>query len=230
MSAATASAPAGYAWEATDDQVSERYGVELSAIVRFDLNTSPAPPDVALRALRSGAYGRPISEYPPSDYRDLIAAAADVYGVGRDELLVGAGADEVLDLVAKAFLRPGLRAVIPTPTYAMYAILTEQRPAQSIAVPRATRPSSGSAARTTRRGCLSRSARSRNSCASLPPMPSPLADPHRSWSSTRRTPSSSAPRSSICATPTRASSSSGPPRKPMRSPGSASGSPSRAPS
>ena len=95
MSAATASAPAGYAWEATDDQVSERYGVELSAIVRFDLNTSPAPPDVALRALRSGAYGRPISEYPPSDYRDLVAAAADVYGVGRDELLVGAGADEV---------------------------------------------------------------------------------------------------------------------------------------
>jgi histidinol-phosphate aminotransferase len=137
MSATTASAPpAGYAWEATDEQVSERYGVEPSAIVRFDLNTSPAPPDVALAALRSGVYGRPISEYPPSDYRDLVAAAAEAYGVGRDELLVGAGADEVLDLVAKAFLRPGLRAVIPTPTYAMYAILTEQRPAQSIAVPR----------------------------------------------------------------------------------------------
>ena len=136
MSAATASAPAGYAWEATDDQVSERYGVDLSAIVRFDLNTSPAPPDVALRALRSGAYGRPISEYPPSDYRDLVAAAAEGYGVGRDELLVGAGADEVLDILAKAFLRPGLRAVIPTPTYAMYAILTGQRPADPIAVPR----------------------------------------------------------------------------------------------
>ena len=128
--------PAGYAWEATDDQVSERYGVDPSAIVRFDLNTCPAPPDAALRALRSGAYGRPISEYPPSDYRDLVAAAAEAYGVGRDELLVGAGADEVLDLVAKAFLRPGLRAVIPTPTYAMYAILTEQRPARPVGVPR----------------------------------------------------------------------------------------------
>lgn len=137
MNAAAAPAPpAGYAWEATDEQVSERYGVDPSAIMRFDLNTSPAPPDVALRALRSGAYGRPISEYPPSDYRDLVAAAAETYGVGRDELLVGAGADEVLDLVAKAFLRPGLGAVIPTPTYAMYAILTEQRPAQPIAVPR----------------------------------------------------------------------------------------------
>jgi len=134
--AAMRSLPAGYAWEATDEQVSERYGIALPAIVRFDLNTSPAPPDLALRLLRAGAYGRPISEYPPSDYRDLVAAAADAYGVGRDEILVGAGADEILDLVAKAFLPPGAAAVIPTPTYAMYRILTEQRPARPVSVVR----------------------------------------------------------------------------------------------
>ncbi len=128
--------PAGYAWEATDEQVAERYGVPPAAIVRFDLNTSPVPPDVALRLLRGGSYGRPISEYPPSDYRDLVAAAAEAYGVGRDELLVGAGADEVLDIVAKTFLPPGAGAVIPTPTYAMYRVLTEQRPARPIRVPR----------------------------------------------------------------------------------------------
>jgi len=128
--------PAGYAWEATDEQVSERYGVPPATIVRFDLNTSPAPPGFALRLLQAGAYGRPISEYPPSDYGGLVAAAAETYGVGRDELLVGAGADEVLDLVAKAFLPPGAGAVIPTPTYAMYRVLTEQRPARPIPVPR----------------------------------------------------------------------------------------------
>ncbi len=129
-------APAGYAWEATDEQVSERYGAPLSSIVRFDLNTSPAPPDLALRLIRAGTFGRPISEYPPSDYRDLVAAAAATYRVGTDEILVGAGADEILDLVAKAFLPPGADAVIPTPTYAMYQILTEQRPARPTRVPR----------------------------------------------------------------------------------------------
>jgi len=128
--------PAGYAWEATDEQVSERYGVPPVTIVRFDLNTSPAPPGLALRILQAGAYGRPISEYPPSDYGGLVDAAAETYGVGRDELLVGAGADEILDLVAKAFLPPGAGAVIPTPTYAMYRVLTEQRPARPIPVPR----------------------------------------------------------------------------------------------
>jgi len=138
---AAPAAPAGYAWEATDEQVSASYGVPSSAIVRFDLNTSPAPPDLAMRLLRAGAYGRPISEYPPSDYRDLVAAAAETYGVHSDELLVGAGADEILDLVAKAFLRPGTQAVVPTPTYAMYGILTEQRPALPVAVPR--RPAYG---------------------------------------------------------------------------------------
>lgn len=136
VSMAVPTQPTAYAWEATDEQVAERYGVPLEQVARFDLNTSPAPPDLALRLLRGGTYDRAISEYPPSDYRALVAAAAERYGVGRDEILVGAGADEVLDLLAKAFLPPGAAAVVPTPTYAMYGVLTEQRPARPIRVPR----------------------------------------------------------------------------------------------
>ena len=52
--------PAAYAWEATDEQVAARYGVPIEAIARFDLNTSPAPPDAALRLLQDGDYGRAI--------------------------------------------------------------------------------------------------------------------------------------------------------------------------
>ena len=77
-----------------------------------------------------------MSEYPPSDYRRLTEAAAARYGVPADEILVGAGADEVLDIVAKAFLPAGGTAVIPTPSYAMYRVLTEQRRARVRPVPR----------------------------------------------------------------------------------------------
>ncbi len=141
MNAATAAptapdGPTAYAWEATDEQVAERYGVAVERIVRFDLNTSPAPPDLALRLLRAGEFGRAISEYPPADYRDLVQAAAARYGVSEREILVGAGADEVLDLLAKAFIPPGATAVVPTPTYAMYRVLTEQRPARVALAPR----------------------------------------------------------------------------------------------
>jgi histidinol-phosphate aminotransferase len=128
--------PAAYAWEATDEEVAARYGVPVERVARFDLNTSPAPPDLAVRVLAAGRFASPLSEYPPSDYRRLVAAAAARYGVRQDELLVGAGADEILDLVAKAFLAAGGSAVLPTPTYAMYRVVTEQRGARVVAVPR----------------------------------------------------------------------------------------------
>lgn len=129
-------APPGYAWEATTEQVAVRYGLVPEAIVRFDLNTSPAPPSVAERVLAEARFEVPLSEYPPSDYRRLVEAAAATYDVAPEELLVGAGADEVLDLCAKAFLPPGGTAVVPVPTYAMYRVLSEQRPARVVAVPR----------------------------------------------------------------------------------------------
>jgi histidinol-phosphate aminotransferase len=132
--------PTSYAWEATNEQVAERYGVPIESIVRFDLNTSPTPPALVDRLLAAGQFDAPLSEYPPSDYRRLTEAAAARYDVATDEILIGAGADEILDLVAKAFLAEGTRAVLPAPTYAMYRVLTEQRGAEVVAVPR--RPAS----------------------------------------------------------------------------------------
>ena len=128
--------PASYSWEATDEEVAARYGVPLDEILRFDLNTSPAPPELVARVLAAGRFEAPLSEYPPTDYRRLVEAAAGVYGVATNELLVGAGADEILDLAGKTFLPAGGRAVVPAPTYAMYRVVTEQRGATAIAVPR----------------------------------------------------------------------------------------------
>lgn len=130
------SAPASYSWEATNEEVAVRYGVAPASIVRFDLNTSPTPPELVNRLLAAGEFDAPLSEYPPSDYRRLVEAAARRYGVATDEILVGAGADEILDLIAKAFIAPGSRAVTPSPTYAMYRVNTEQRGAAMVAVPR----------------------------------------------------------------------------------------------
>ena len=129
-------APASYSWEATSEQVAARYGIPVETVVRFDLNTSPTPPDLAARILTAGRFETSLSEYPPSDYRRLTEAAAGRYGVDPGEIVVGAGADEILDIVAKTFLPAGGTAVIPTPSYAMYRVLTEQRAARVRPVPR----------------------------------------------------------------------------------------------
>jgi histidinol-phosphate aminotransferase len=129
-------APATYSWEATDEEVAARYGVDIASIVRFDLNTSPTPPALVERLLNAGRFETPLSEYPPTDYRRLVEAAAARYGVTPGEIVVGAGADEVLDIVAKTYLPTGGRAVVPIPTYAMYRVVTEQRGATVVPVVR----------------------------------------------------------------------------------------------
>ena len=128
--------PASWSWEATNAEIAARYGLPVESIVRFDTNTAPAPPSVVAELLAAGGWEVPLSEYPPSDYGRLIDAAAARYGVGRDELLVGAGADEVLELATKAFIRPGGSAIVPVPTYPMYGILTEQRTGHVVRIPR----------------------------------------------------------------------------------------------
>ena len=128
--------PATYSWEATNEEVAARYGVPIERIARFDLNTSPDAPELADRIVRAGRFETSLSEYPPSDYRRLVDAAARRFGVEPDEIVVGAGADEILDLVGKAFLPAGGAAVVPEPTYAMYRVVTEQRAARVVSAPR----------------------------------------------------------------------------------------------
>ena len=128
--------PASYSWEATDEGVAERFGIPISQVLRFDLNTSPAPPALLAGLLAAGRFETPLSEYPPGDYRQLVEAAADAYGVSTDELVPGAGADEILDMCTKAFLAAGEDAVVSVPTYPMYRIHAEQRGGRVIAVPR----------------------------------------------------------------------------------------------
>ena len=134
VATAPAAAPATYAWEPTTDAIAAKYGLPRESIVRFDVNTSPLPPD--LSDVLAGAFDPLLSEYPPSDYAALVDAAAASYGVSTDEILPTAGADEALDLAARAFLREGSTAVVAVPTYAMYRIVSEQRGASVVPVPR----------------------------------------------------------------------------------------------
>ena len=123
-----------YVWEPTTDYLAGKYSLPRESIVRFDVNTSPMAPD--LRDVLTGSFDPALCEYPPSDYAALVGAAAEAYGVATSELLPTAGADEALDLTARAFLREGSVAVMATPTYAMYRIVTEQRGASVVTVPR----------------------------------------------------------------------------------------------
>ena len=124
-----------YTWEPSNAAIAERYGLEPHDILRFDTNTMPLPPALLPEALR-GPFEPSVNEYPDSSYAEVTAAAAAYYGVEPHELVIGAGADEVLDIIAKTCLPLGAAAMVPIPTYAMYGVLTGQRAAKILAVPR----------------------------------------------------------------------------------------------
>ncbi len=124
-----------YTWEPSNATIAARYGLRPQDILRFDTNTSPIAPEWLTQAL-AGPFAPPLNEYPDSSYAELAAAAAGYVGADTHELVVAAGADEVLDLVAKAFLASGSGALVPIPTYPMYGVLTSQRAARIVSVPR----------------------------------------------------------------------------------------------
>ncbi|WEN13415.1 histidinol-phosphate transaminase [Rhodanobacter sp. AS-Z3] len=70
-----------------------------------------------------GDDGLGCNRYPEPQPAALIEALATLYGVRREQLLVGRGSDEAIDLLVRAFCRAGEDAIlIQPPTFGMYAV------------------------------------------------------------------------------------------------------------
>lgn len=114
-----------YVWQPTTAEIADRFGIDRHCVVRFDQNTSPEPSDWTIPIEPSILRG--LNEYPAASYRPLREAAARYAGVDPEQVVPGAGVDELIILAARAFLRPGGRARGYTPTYPLYQIATEQQ-------------------------------------------------------------------------------------------------------
>ena len=67
-----------------------------------------------------------VNRYPDPQQRDLKSALAKLKNVNQEQILLGNGSDEVLDLIFRAFCEPGVDNVITLPpTYGMYKVLAE---------------------------------------------------------------------------------------------------------
>jgi histidinol-phosphate aminotransferase len=114
-----------YVWQPTTAEIADRFGVDRDRVVRFDQNTSP---DATNWTVPLVAPALPdLNEYPAASYRPLRESAARYAGVEPEQVVPGAGIDELIILVARAFLSPGSRARGYTPTYPLYQIATEQQ-------------------------------------------------------------------------------------------------------
>ncbi|MFZ1879823.1 MAG: aminotransferase class I/II-fold pyridoxal phosphate-dependent enzyme [Gaiellaceae bacterium] len=111
-----------YSWAAPTTEVARLAGIDASQVLRFDQNTPPLPVPSTRPGAIAGALAR-VSGYPAGGYPELRAAIATYAGVEPENVVLGAGADDLILLCARTYAGPGDAIAIPdAPTYPLFRI------------------------------------------------------------------------------------------------------------
>ncbi|CAB1369963.1 histidinol-phosphate transaminase [Denitratisoma oestradiolicum] len=113
-------------------ELAREMGLPVERIVKLASNENPLGMSPRARAAVAQAIGG-IERYP--DQFELIAALAERLGLGYDQIVLGNGSNDVLDLTARAFLAPGRSAVFSRHAFAVYPLATQTVGAECIEVP-----------------------------------------------------------------------------------------------
>ena len=113
-------------------EVAREFGLDQRSIVKLASNENPR--GVSPKALAAiGAALPELARYP--DGFELTQALSERLGVQMQQIVLGNGSNDVLELAGMAFLAPGCSAVYSQHAFAVYPLATQARGAQSIVVP-----------------------------------------------------------------------------------------------
>jgi len=99
------------------DEVKREFG--LTEIIKLASNENPyGPSPRAMIAMREAVDD--IQRYPDADAFELKGALAESYGLSSDHLLLGNGSVEIVQMIAKAFFRPGEEILMGVPSFPRY--------------------------------------------------------------------------------------------------------------
>jgi histidinol-phosphate aminotransferase len=115
-------------------ELAREMGLDERTIVKLASNENPRGIGPRTRAAIDAALGE-IARYPDGNGFELKHALAKRYGVDMGSIVLGNGSNDVLELVALAFLGPGRAAVFSQHCFAVYPLATQARGARSIVVP-----------------------------------------------------------------------------------------------
>jgi histidinol-phosphate aminotransferase len=116
------------------DVMARRLGVRPEDISKLDGNENPYGPSPKV-AERLAAFDH-YHIYPDPAQRAVREAIGEYVGVDAEQIVLGSGSDEVLDLAATLFLSPGDVVVNCPPTFGMYEFLGRIYDARVLEVPR----------------------------------------------------------------------------------------------
>jgi len=115
-------------------ELAREMGLEEASIVKLASNENPLGIGPRTRAAIEASLGD-IARYPDGNGYVLKQALSARYGVDMSAIVLGNGSNDVLELVALAFLGPGRAAVMSQHCFAVYPLATQARGARAIVVP-----------------------------------------------------------------------------------------------
>jgi histidinol-phosphate aminotransferase len=125
---------AAYAPGKPISDVARELGMAEADIIKLASNENPlGPSPKALAAIQSALSD--LALYPDGGGFALKAAISRRFGVKPDQILLGNGSNDVLELAARTFLQPGDSAIYSQHAFAVYPLATQAVGATGIEVP-----------------------------------------------------------------------------------------------
>lgn len=115
-------------------ELAREMGIDEKSIVKLASNENPRGIGPRTRAAIEASLGD-LARYPDGNGFELKDALSRRFGVGMDSIVLGNGSNDVLELVAMAFLGAGSSAVYSQHSFAVYPLATQARGARGLSVP-----------------------------------------------------------------------------------------------
>src|ERR1043166_7788685 len=96
----------------------------ITDAIKLASNENPLPPSERVQKALIAALAQ-LNRYPDGSGYYLREAIARRHGLGGDHIILGNGSNELIELIVRAFLRPGEEAVIPHPSFVVYPMIVQ---------------------------------------------------------------------------------------------------------
>jgi histidinol-phosphate aminotransferase len=116
------------------EEVARELGLAPASIVKLASNENPRGPSPRVVEAIAAAAAE-LTRYPDGNAYVLRQALARRHAVAAEQIVLGNGSNDVLELVAQAFLRPGDEAVYAQHAFVVYPLATQARGATGVEVP-----------------------------------------------------------------------------------------------
>lgn len=114
------------------EELEREYGISDS--IKLASNENPlGPSPKALAAIRKAVMR--LHRYPDGSGYALKRKISEKFGIDSNNVVLGNGSDEIIGMLARAFLQPGDEAILPAPSFLMYEIMVRCSGATPVIVP-----------------------------------------------------------------------------------------------